>query len=170
MTRAFTCHCGKTGGERTPNKSQHTNFTLEKGNNQIVLNRQGTQQQRPEIAYSNCTWHASKYKVPKFHQRYILKFWFECSVFCFGGLWSCFLGRRQAQTTQSRGSCEKKGSVFSGCMSGTREFEKESISRGAESFRRRAQLLALREVCEDFFSCVPISPSKTSGLFRGQIL
>ena len=26
----FTCHCGHTGVERTPNKSQHTKLTLEK--------------------------------------------------------------------------------------------------------------------------------------------
>ena len=26
----FTCHCGNTGVERTPNKSQHTKLTLEK--------------------------------------------------------------------------------------------------------------------------------------------
>ena len=32
MTRTFyriTCHCGNTGVERTPNKSQHTKLTLE---------------------------------------------------------------------------------------------------------------------------------------------
>ena len=28
--RSFTCHCGNTGVERTPNKSQHTKLTLEK--------------------------------------------------------------------------------------------------------------------------------------------
>ena len=27
---SFTCHCGNTGMERTPNKSQHTKLTLEK--------------------------------------------------------------------------------------------------------------------------------------------
>ena len=27
---SFTCHCGNTGLERTPNKSQHTKLTLEK--------------------------------------------------------------------------------------------------------------------------------------------
>ena len=27
---SFTCHCGNTGVERTPNKSQHTELTLEK--------------------------------------------------------------------------------------------------------------------------------------------
>ena len=27
---SFTCHCGNTGVERTPNKSQHTKLTLEK--------------------------------------------------------------------------------------------------------------------------------------------
>ena len=27
---SFTCHCGNTGVERTPNKSQHTRLTLEK--------------------------------------------------------------------------------------------------------------------------------------------
>ena len=27
---SFTCHCGKTGVERTPNKCQHTKLTLEK--------------------------------------------------------------------------------------------------------------------------------------------
>ena len=30
MTGIFTCHCGNTGVERTPNKSQHTKLTLEK--------------------------------------------------------------------------------------------------------------------------------------------
>ena len=29
-TGSFTCHCGNTGVERTPNKSQHTKLTLEK--------------------------------------------------------------------------------------------------------------------------------------------
>ena len=29
-TRSCTCHCGNTWMERTPNKSQHTNLTLEK--------------------------------------------------------------------------------------------------------------------------------------------
>ena len=33
-----------------------------------ALNRQGTQQQ----AYSNSTWHASKYTAHKLHQRYFL--------------------------------------------------------------------------------------------------
>ena len=28
MTGSFTCHCGNTGVERTPNKSQHTKLTL----------------------------------------------------------------------------------------------------------------------------------------------
>ena len=27
---SFTCHCGNTGVERTPNKSHHTKLTLEK--------------------------------------------------------------------------------------------------------------------------------------------
>ena len=30
LTGSFTCHCGNTGVEREPNKSQHTNLTLEK--------------------------------------------------------------------------------------------------------------------------------------------
>ena len=30
MTRSFTYHCGNTGVQRTPNKSQHTKLTLEK--------------------------------------------------------------------------------------------------------------------------------------------
>ena len=30
MTGVFMCHCGNTGVERTPNKSQHTKLTLEK--------------------------------------------------------------------------------------------------------------------------------------------
>ena len=30
MTGSLTCHCGNTGVERTPNKSQHTKLTLEK--------------------------------------------------------------------------------------------------------------------------------------------
>ena len=30
MTASFTCHCDNTGVERTPNKSQHRNLTVEK--------------------------------------------------------------------------------------------------------------------------------------------
>ena len=29
---SFTCHCGNTEEERTPNKNQHTKITLEKKN------------------------------------------------------------------------------------------------------------------------------------------
>ena len=31
-TGSFMCHCGNTGVERAPNKSQHTKLTLEKEN------------------------------------------------------------------------------------------------------------------------------------------
>ena len=40
----------------------------------IALNRQGTQQQRPESPHGYLTWHASKYRVHKLHRRYILVF------------------------------------------------------------------------------------------------
>ena len=33
---SFTCHCGNTGVERTPNMSQHTKLTLEKKNATVV--------------------------------------------------------------------------------------------------------------------------------------
>ena len=46
--------------------------TINKHREIIAHDRQGMQQQRPESP-SNSTWRASKYKVYKLHQRYILK-------------------------------------------------------------------------------------------------
>ena len=56
-------HCGKVSIS-----TQHTN----KQSELIALNRSGTQQQTC-IADGHSTWHASKYKVHKIHQKYILK-------------------------------------------------------------------------------------------------
>ena len=46
-------------------------FPSTKGNNSVRQTRDTTT--KTGIAYSNSTWRASKYKVQKLHQRYILK-------------------------------------------------------------------------------------------------